>query len=83
MLQQIQLQLVFGPIDAPGEAPQVSARGAADIAHALDALSANDVALSRRYIDAATGDLAGNPTNPPIQESSRRVSGYAPAYPPR
>jgi hypothetical protein len=83
LLQQIQLQLVFGPIDAPGGAPPVSAKGAADIADALDALSANDVPLSQRYIDVATGDLSGNPTSVPVQESNRRISGYAPAYPPR
>jgi hypothetical protein len=83
LLQQVQLQLVFGPIDGQVEAPQAASRGAIDVARALDALSANDVSLSRRYIDVAVGDLSGNPTNPPIQQSDRRVSGYAPAYPPR
>ncbi|HEY4042232.1 MAG TPA: hypothetical protein VGM32_10390 [Rhodopila sp.] len=83
LLQQAQLQLVFGPINAPEDAPPTSGKGALDVAHALDALSANDITLSRRYIDVALGDLSGNPTNPPIQESNRRISGYAPAYPPR
>jgi hypothetical protein len=83
LLQQVQLQLVFGPVDAPEEASPAAGKGAVDVAHALDALSANDVSLSRRYIDAAMGDLSGNPTNPPIQQSDRRASGYAPAYPPR
>jgi hypothetical protein len=83
LLQQVQLQLVFGPIDGQVEAPQAASKGAIDVARALDALSANDVTLSRRYIDVAVGDLSGNPTNPPIQQSDRRLSGYAPAYPPR
>jgi hypothetical protein len=83
LLQQVQLQLVFGPVDGPVEAPQAAGKGAIDVARALDALSANDVPLSRRYIDVAVGDLSGNPTNPPIQQSDRRLSGYAPAYPPR
>jgi hypothetical protein len=83
LLQQAQLQLVFGPVDSPNDDTQVAGKGAADVAHALDALSANDVALSRRYVDVAMGDLSGAPVSPPIQESSRRASGYAPAYPPR
>jgi hypothetical protein len=83
LLQQVQLQLVFGPVDAPEEGSPAAGKGAVDVAHALDALSANDVPLSRRYIDVAMGDLSGSPTNPPIQQSDRRASGYAPAYPPR
>jgi hypothetical protein len=83
LLQQTQLQLVFGPVDAPGDELPQAGKGAADVARALDALSANDVGLSRRYIDVAVGDLSGVATNPPVQESVRRASGYAPAYPPR
>jgi hypothetical protein len=83
LLQQAQLQLVFGPADSANDDSQVAGKGATDVAHALDALSANDVALSRRYVDAAMGDLSGAPVSAPIQESSRRASGYAPAYPPR
>jgi hypothetical protein len=83
LLQQAQLQLVFGPADARGDDPPLAGKGAADVAHALDALSANDISLSRRYVDVALGDLSGTPMNPPIQESTRRASGYAPAYPPR
>jgi hypothetical protein len=83
LLQQVQLQLVFGPVDAPGDTPPSASKSAVDVAHALDALSANEVPLSRRYIDVALGDLSGNPTNTPIQESDRRASGFAPAYPPR
>ena len=60
------------------EAPQAAGKGAIDVARALDALSANDVPLSRRYIDVAVGDLSGNPTNPPIQQSDRRLSGSHP-----
>jgi hypothetical protein len=83
LLQQAQLQLVFGPVDSPVDDPPATGRGAANVARALEALSANDVPLSRRYIDVAVGDLSGNPANPPVQESVRRASGYAPAYPPR
>jgi hypothetical protein len=83
LLQEAQLQLVFRPIDAPGDEPQVAGKGASDVAHALDALSANDVPLSRRYVDAAVADISGVTTSPPIQESEGRPSGYAPAYPPR
>jgi hypothetical protein len=83
LLQQAQLQLVFGSVDGPSEDPLTAVKGAADVARALDALSANDVPLSRRFVDVAVGDLSGNPTTPPIQETNRRVSGYAPAYPSR
>jgi hypothetical protein len=83
LLQQAQLQLVFRPIDAPGDEPQGTGRGASDVAHALDALSANDVPLSRRYVDVAVADISGAAASPPIQETERRASGYAPAYPPR
>jgi hypothetical protein len=83
LLQQAQLQLVFGPVDGAGDDAANAGKGAVDVAHALDALSANDVPLGRRYIDVAVADLSGNPTNPPVQETARRVSGYAPAYPPR
>jgi hypothetical protein len=83
LLQQVQLQLVFGPLDNQGGDPGLAAKGAADVAHALDALSGNDIRLSRRYVDVALGDLAGTPMEPPLQETMRRASGYAPAYPPR
>jgi hypothetical protein len=83
LLQEAQLQLVFRPIDAPGDEPQAAGKGASDVAHALDALSANDVPLSRRYVDAAVADISGVTTSPPIQASEGRPSGYAPAYPPR
>jgi hypothetical protein len=83
LLQQAQLQLVFGPVDGTGEGTANAGKGAMDVARALDALSANDVPLSRRYIEVAVGDLSGTPTSPPIQETARRASGYAPAYPPR
>ena len=39
LLQQVQLQLVFGPVDAPDDASPAAGKGAIDVAHALDALS--------------------------------------------
>ena len=98
LLQEAQLQLVFRPVDAPGDetssaspssgaaplqAPSLSGRAAANVARALEALSVNDVPLSRRYIDAAVNDLSGAATDTPVQQSDRRTPGYAPAYPPR
>jgi hypothetical protein len=83
LLQQAQLQLVFGPVDGTGEDMPNAGKGATDVARALDALSANDIMLSRRYIDVAVGDLSGTLTTAPMQETARRASGYAPAYPPR
>jgi hypothetical protein len=83
LLQQAQLQLVFRPVSSAGDDSPAAAKGAADVARALDALSANDAPLSRRYIDIAAGDLSGTATNPPIQETQIRSTGYAPAYPPR
>lgn len=83
LLQEVQLQLVFRPVDTSGDDPPSAGKGSADVAHALDALSANDISLSRRYIEAATNDLAGAGGGSPIQQSDRRPSGYAPAYPPR
>jgi hypothetical protein len=83
LLQQAQLQLVFRPVSAAGDDSPAAGKGAADVARALDALSANDVPLSRRYIDIAVNDLAGTGTNPPGQDTPVRTSGYAPAYPPR
>ena len=82
MLQEAQLQLVFRPVSAPGEAPPGADRGSSDVAHALEALSANNVALSRRYIDVAVADLSGATTQP-VQEPQYPAGGYAPAYPSR
>jgi hypothetical protein len=83
LLQEAQLQLVFRPVNAAGEDSPSAGKGAADVAHALDALSANDVPLSRRYIDVAADDLSGSGTNSSIQDTQVRTTGYAPAYPPR
>jgi len=83
LLQEAQLQLVFRPAEVAGEDSASAARGAADVARALEALSGNDAALSRRYIDVAVNDLSGNAAEPPVQQTDRRISGYAPAYPPR
>jgi hypothetical protein len=83
LLQEVQLQLVFRPVNGAGDEAPSAAKGAADVAHALEALSGNDMALSRRYIDVAVDDLSGAGTTPPVQETQMRPSGYAPAYPPR
>jgi hypothetical protein len=87
LLQEAQLQLVFRPVGAADEDPPSVGKGASDVANALEALSANDVPLGRRYIDIAMADLSGAGSSPPvapIQESQMRAAtGYAPAYPPR
>ncbi len=83
LLQEAQLQLVFRPVGGSDDDLPSAGKGAADVAHALEALSANDVPLSRRYIDGAIGDLSGNGVPSPVQESQFRATGYAPAYPPR
>jgi hypothetical protein len=83
LLQEVQLQLVFRPVNGAGDEAPSAGKGAADVAHALEALSGNDTALSRRYIDVAVEDLSGAGTTTPMQETQMRASGYAPAYPPR
>ena len=83
LLQEAQLQLVFRPVNGAGDQSPGAARSSADVAHALDALSGNDVPLSRRYIDVATADLSGGGAREPVQQSEIRANGYAPAYPPR
>jgi hypothetical protein len=82
-MQQAQLQLVFRPIDSPGGDPQAAGKGASDVAHALEALSANDIPRSRRYVEIAIDTLSGTGTNAAIQDPSMRSTGYAPAYPSR
>ena len=83
LLQQAQLQLVFRPVSDDGDDSPSANKGSADVAHALEALSANDIPLSHRYIDIAVADLAGTGSNPPLQETQIHPTGYAPAYPPR
>jgi hypothetical protein len=83
LLQEVQLQLVFRPVNGGGDEAPSAGKGAADVAHALEALSGNDMPLSRRYIDVALDDLSGSGTIAPVQETQIRPSGYAPAYPPR
>jgi hypothetical protein len=83
LLQEAQLQLVFRPVNGAGDDSPGAERGSADVAHALDALSGNDVPLSRRYIDVAVSDLSGSGTGQPVQQTEIRANGYAPAYPPR
>jgi hypothetical protein len=83
ILQEVQLQLVFRPANSSGDDAPSTEKGSSDVARALEALGANDLPLSRRYIDTAVGDLSGSGTNQAIQESQMRATGYAPAYPPR
>ena len=88
LLQAAQRQLVFRSVDTADDdvastGPSSASRGAANVARALEALSANDLPLSRRYIDVAANDLSGNPPDTSIQQTDRRTPGYAPAYPPR
>jgi hypothetical protein len=83
MMQQAQLQLVFRPIDGPGGDVEAAARGASNVAHALEALSANDIPRSRRFVEIAIDDVNGTGTSAPVQEPGLRTSGYAPAYPTR
>ncbi|HEX2943325.1 MAG TPA: hypothetical protein VHO91_19890 [Rhodopila sp.] len=83
LLQEAQLQLVFRPIDTPGADPAATGQGASDVARALEALSANNVPASMRYIDHAMADLNGVKTASPTAYSGSGSTGYAPAYPPR
>ncbi|HQT78749.1 MAG: hypothetical protein B7Z80_20630 [Rhodospirillales bacterium 20-64-7] len=83
LLQEAQLQLVFRPIDAPGADPEATGQGASDVARALEALSANNIPASRRYIDRAMADLNGIKTTPSAAFPGSGATGYAPAYPPR
>ena len=83
LLQAAQLQLVFRPVDASGAESPWADKGARDVAHALKALNAGDVSLSRRYVDVALDDLSGNPVSQPVQASGSSELGHAPAYPPR
>jgi hypothetical protein len=83
LMQQAQLQLVFRPIDSPGAGPAAAGKAASDVARALEALSANDIPRSRRYVEVAIDDVSGTGTNAPVQESGMRPTGYAPAYPSR
>ncbi len=83
MLQETQLQLVFRPIESSADDSPRVGRSAADVAHSLEALSANNIPLSRRYIDKAADDLSEPGGGAPIQDLEIRATGYAPAYPPR
>ena len=81
-MQETQLQLVFRPIDAAGEDSPRAGRSAADVAHSLEALSANNIPLSRRFIDRAADDLSERGGDASFQAPDLRATGYAPAYPP-
>jgi DNA primase len=81
LLQEAQLQLVFRPVGSAEDDPIPAGRAASDVAHALDALSGNDIALSRSYIDRAVDDASGHATDSAVREQAPVTPGYAPAYP--
>jgi hypothetical protein len=81
MLQEAQLQLVFRPVGSTEVDPVPAGQAASDVAHALDALSGNDLALSRSYIDRAVDDASGRPADPAARQEAPSSTGYAPAYP--
>jgi hypothetical protein len=83
LLQQAQMQLVFRPVGAAGDDSSPAGKGAADVAQALEALSATNGALGRRYVDVAIADLSGSATSPPVEDAHAHSTGYAPAFPPR
>jgi hypothetical protein len=80
LLQEAQLQLVFRPVGSAEDDPAPASRAASDVAHALDALSGNDIALSRGYLDRAVDDVSGRATDA-VREPPPVTPGYAPAYP--
>ncbi len=81
LLQEAQLQLVFRPVGSTEDDPAPAGKAASDVAHALDALSGNDVPLSRSYIDRAVEDASGRAAETPGPQEAPAASGYAPAYP--
>jgi len=81
LLQEAQLQLVFRPVGSAEDDPVPAGRAASDVAHALDALSGNDISLSRSYIDRAVDDTSGHATDAVVREQLPVTPGYAPAYP--
>jgi hypothetical protein len=82
LLQEAQLQLVFRPVGSADEETGSPGRTASNVAHALDALSGNDIALSRSYIDRAVDDASGPPADPAHGETSEPPMGYEPGYAP-
>lgn len=88
LLQEAQLQLVFRPVGSAGDNGAAAAHAAAEVARALEALSANDAAQSRAHIDRAVDDATGGAVLGPETAGgggstpAGSGSGYAPAYPP-
>jgi hypothetical protein len=87
LLQEAQLQLVFRPVGSADAETGSSSRTASDVARALEALSGNDMALSRSFLDRAVSASSGPPADLARGETGglppANVPGYAPAYPVR
>lgn len=83
LLQEVQLQLVFRPVNPAGDDPPAAGQGAFDVARALGSLSSNDTGQSRRYIERAMDEMAGGNAQTVDNVPGPLPGGYAPAYPPR
>jgi len=85
VLQEVQLKLVFRPISPSGDDLPSAGQSASDVARALEALSSNDVAQGRHYIERAVTDMSGTESQSLSKEAAAPPSatGYAPAYPQR
>lgn len=83
MLQEVQLQLVFRPVNPSDDDRQASGQSTADVARALGALSSNDTAQSQHYIERAMAAVSGASPQRTDSASGQLAGGYAPAYPPR
>jgi len=83
LLQEVQLQLVFRPVNPAGDDPPAAGQGAFNVARALGSLSSNDTGQSRRYIERAMDEMAGGNAQTVDNVPGPLPGGYAPAYPPR
>ncbi len=68
LLQEAQVQLVFRPI-APDGTQADPEQSAADVAHALEALGANDLARSHDYIDKALDSTSAGAARRPTAQA--------------